>query len=70
MVVYKWVHVSGSIGKLLEVVCVPVDVSGALEISVGLQLGESLVLLVFLNEPKVKLCSKLCPGREQKGDDC
>jgi hypothetical protein len=59
MVVYKRVHVSGGIGELLEVVHVPVDVSGGLEICVGLQLGESLVLLVFLNKTKAKLGDKL-----------
>jgi hypothetical protein len=70
MVVYKRVHVSGGIGELLEVVHVPVDVSGGLEICVGLQLGESLVLLVFLNKTKAKLGDKLCPGQEWKRNDC
>jgi hypothetical protein len=42
------IQVTGHYGQFLKVVRVPVDVVGALEVRVGLELGEGLVLLVFL----------------------
>jgi hypothetical protein len=62
MAVYKQVFISGSISELLEVFHVPVDVSGALEICVGLQLGESLVLEVFHVPVDVSGTLEICVG--------
>jgi hypothetical protein len=42
-------------GQFLKVVHIPIDVVGALEVRVGLKLGEGLVLLVLLYEPEAEL---------------
>jgi hypothetical protein len=62
------IPVTGRYGQFLEVVCVPVDVTGALEVRVGLKLGEGLVLLVLLYEPEVELSLKFGLSGEWEQD--
>jgi hypothetical protein len=56
--------VTSHYSQFLEVVRVPVDVVGALEVQVELKLGEGLVLLVLLYKPEAELGLKLGPGGE------
>jgi hypothetical protein len=60
------VRVTGCYGQFLKVICVPVDVAGALEIRVGLKLGEGLVLLILFYKPELELGLELGPGGERK----
>jgi hypothetical protein len=62
----KSARVTGRYGQFLEVVRVPVDVAGALEIRAGLKLGEGLVLLVLLYEPEAELSLEPGPGGERE----
>jgi hypothetical protein len=66
---FQTVHcVTGCHSQLLKIVCVLVDITEALEVRVGLKLGEGLVLLVLLCELEVKLSFEPCPGREREGN--
>ena len=60
------VRVTGCYGQFLEIVRVPVDVAGALEIRAGLKLGEGLFLFVLLDEPEPELGLELGPGGERE----
>jgi hypothetical protein len=60
----KSIRVTGCHSQFLMVICVPVDIAGALEVQVGLKLGEGLVLLVLLHKPEAELGLKLGPGGE------
>jgi hypothetical protein len=60
------IRVTGRHSQFLKVVRVLVDVTGALEIRVELKLGEGLVLLILLYEPKAELSLKLGSGGERK----
>jgi hypothetical protein len=65
----KSVHVTSCHGQFLKIVCVPVDVTGALEVQGGLKLDEGLVLLILLYEPEVEFSLESGPGgkRERNG---
>jgi hypothetical protein len=62
------IQVTGRYSQFLKVVCVPVDVAGALEVQVGLKLGEGLVLLVLLYKSEAELGLELGPGGEWEQD--
>ncbi|KAJ7854090.1 hypothetical protein B0H14DRAFT_3449878 [Mycena olivaceomarginata] len=64
----KPARVTGRYGQFLKVVRVPVDVVGALEVRVGLELGEGLVLLVLLHKLEAELGLELGPGGEWEQD--
>jgi hypothetical protein len=55
--------------RVTKVVRVLVDVVGAFEVQVGLELGKDLVLLVLLHEPKAELGVELGPGGEWERED-
>jgi hypothetical protein len=62
----KCIHIPSRCGQFFEIVCVLVDITGALEVRAGPKLGEYLVLLVFLYKPELELGLKPGPGWERK----
>jgi hypothetical protein len=61
------IRVTSCYGQFLDVVRVPVDVSGALEVGAGFEIVEGLILLVLLYEPEAEVYLELGPAGEQNG---
>jgi hypothetical protein len=59
--------VPSSFSELLKVICVPIDVLRALEVRVGFQLDESLVLLVLLTLVQIPPRSGMERGGPRSG---
>jgi hypothetical protein len=62
------IQVTSRYSQFLEVVRVLVDVVGALEVRVELELGKGLVLLVLLYKSEAELGLELGPGGEREQD--